>query len=126
MELIDPAASCFLVQAVNILGNYSQELPLLLPLCQLLVRDIGLEAQGQYLLPVKPKKVGWIGTVKAVTDDGLRRVLKFLMVQAIHTAKVGNPGLRADASPSKEHDAVTLLHPLAQSFQCVHLAFLPS
>lgn len=137
VELIDPFASRLLVEAVDILGDHSGELPFPLPLGKGLMGYIGLEAQRQHLLPVEAEEVFRPTLIEAVADDCLGRVFELLAVKAVHTSEIGDPRFRrvavvrppffaiqtvsaaeifntrfrAYASTRKGHNAITLRNP---------------
>ena len=60
---------------------------------------------------VKPVKLFRISPVKAVADDGFRRVLELLTVKTVDTAKIGDAAFRRDARAAEKHDVVTFGNP---------------
>ena len=80
MEFIDPLTACFLVQAVDILGHYSRQFPFLLPAGEDFVGDVGCKAVWVLLLPIKAEKILRTALIKAVADNGLRRIFKLLII----------------------------------------------
>ena len=80
MEFIHRVGSSLLMQPVNVLGHNGIQLSLLLPLRKLFVGDIGFKTKRKHLFPVKPEEIRRIAHIKTVADDGLRRVLKMLVI----------------------------------------------
>ena len=110
-----PAAG-LLVQAVDVLGNDGLQPSLLLPLGQLPVGGVGLCPGGQHLGPVKIVKLRLAAHIEAVAQDGFRRVLEFLVIQAVHAAEIRNPGFGGYPGSAEKDDAFRLCHPLPQGF----------
>ena len=50
--------------------------------------------------------------VKAVTDDPLRRVLIFLIIQSVHTAEIRYAAFRRNTGSAKEYDVVAFIDPV--------------
>ena len=120
MELIDPLAACFLVQAVDVLCYHGAEFSLLLPACKDFMGDVRFKAKGQHFFTVKAEKILRPLLIEAVADDGFRRILEFLVVQAIHAAKIRDSRFGTDSRATEEYNPIALLNPLFQSFQLFH------
>ena len=116
VQLQHLAASRLLVQAVDVLGDHGLQLPLLFPLGQLPVGGVGLGPGGQHLGPVKVVKFRLVADIEAVAEDGFRRVLELLVIQAVHTAEIRDSGLRGHSGPAEKHHVVRFRHPLPQLF----------
>ena len=146
VELIDLFAARLLVESVDILGHHRGKPPLFLPSCQHLVGNVGHKAQGQHLLPVEPEEILRSLLIKAVGDNGFRRIFKFLIVQPVHTSEIGDSGFRgvlfvrppifavqairaaeifdtafgAHARSSKGNNSVAFFYPSFQNFSFLH------
>ena len=81
------------------------ELALCFPTGQGFVGNIGFKAQGQHLCPVETEEILRILQIKAMADNGFRGILKFFMVQSVHTPEVLNSRLRADPCAGQRHHA---------------------
>ena len=115
-----------LVQPVDILGQHRPELSLLLQPRKGQMGPVGLYAVNDQLFPVEAVILLRVASEKACAENGLRRVLPLLVVQSVHTAKVGNSRFRTDSGPAKKHDVVTFGYPLSQGlYFFVHFRDLP-
>ena len=99
------------MESVDVLSHHCREFPLLLPPGQDLMGDIGFKAQRQHLLPVKPEEIRGPPLVEGVGDDGLRRIVKFLGIQAIHTAEIRDARFRAYPRAAEKDNAAALADP---------------
>ena len=104
------------MQAVDVLGHHGQELPFLLPAGQDLVGDVGLEVQGEHLLPVKAEEILRPALVKAVGNDRFGRIFELLVIQAVHAAEVRDAGLGGHARAAEEYDPPGFIDPLFECF----------
>ena len=111
MQLEDIFAACLLVQAVDVLRDDGAELARLFERGKLFVRLVRLVAEREHFFAVKAEEILRILIEKRVAQNRLRRVLKFLMVQAVCAAEIRNAGLRRYACPAEEHDIVTFGNP---------------
>ncbi len=109
VEFQDGSASRRLVEPVNILGDDRPELSLLFQPGQFLVGCVGLCVQKEHFTAVKTVKFSRVLAVETVAQDGLRRIVVLLVVQAVHASEVRNTALRGHACPAEKHDIVMLL-----------------
>ena len=100
-----PAAR-LLVEAVDVLGDDRLQPPLLLPLGQLPVGRIGLGVRRQHLGAVEVEELLRVPLKKGVAQYGLRRIPELLVIQPVHTAKVGDARLRGHTGAAEKHDVV--------------------
>ena len=110
VELQHLLAACLLMQAVDVLGDDSLQLPSGLQLRQLVVGCVGLGIGTQKLAAVKTEELLRILLIKSVTENGLRRIIILLMIQPVYTAKIRDPGLRADTGTAKKDDIIGPIH----------------
>ena len=114
VQLIDALAPGLLVQTVDVLRDDGGQMSLLLQSGEHAVRDVRLKAEREHFFAVEPVKILRIIQKEAVADDRLGRIVEFLVVQAVHTAEIGNAAFRADACAAEKHHALTLCDPAAQ------------
>ena len=94
MQLEDIFAACLLVQAVDVLRDDGAELARLFERGKLFMRLVRLIVEREHFFTVEAEKILRILIEKCVAQNRLRRVLKFLMVQAVRAAEIRNAGLR--------------------------------
>ena len=111
VQLIDVFAARLLVQAVDVLRDDGAQLARAFQLCQLLVRGVGLGLERQHLFAIKAVEILGVLIEKRMAEDRLGRVVKFLVVQAVHAAEVRDPALGTHAGAAEEHDVVTFCNP---------------
>lgn len=56
-----------------------------------------------------------MGTVKAVTQYGLRRIVVLLMVQTVHAAEVRNPTFGGDTGTAEKYNVIVGINDLCNS-----------
>ena len=123
VKLKDFPAPGRLMQPVDILGYDPGHLSFFFPFSQFQMSPVGCCLQGKHLVPVKPEKVFRFSHKKGVGEHLLRRIIVFLIVQAVHAAEVRNPALGGNARASEKNDIFSLVHPLLQKI--VFHAFPP-
>ena len=109
-----------LVQTVDVLGHHRGKPSLLLPPGKHFMGHVGRKAQRQHFFLVEPEKIFRFFQKKAVADNGFRRIIELLTVQAVHAAKVRNPRLGADPRAAEKDDVPAAFHPLLQRFYFIH------
>ena len=102
----------FLMQSVDILGNYSLEFSFFLKLRKLDVRDIRFYAIKKDLFSVKTIKLFRIFHKKRVTDDFLGRIIILLIIQSVNTAEVRDTALGRHTGSTKEYYVVAAFNHL--------------
>ena len=83
MQLIHILAASLLVEPIDVLCDHRLQFPLLLPLGQLLVGDVGFKAKGQHLLPIEFEEIGRIPLIKAVADNHLRGITPEIILSMV-------------------------------------------
>lgn len=90
--------------------------------------SIRLSFWEEHLIPVKTEEFFRMGTVKAVAQYGLRRIVVLLMVQTIHAAEVRNAAFGGDAGTAEKYNVIIGINDLLQFFdlflQIFHKLFL--
>ena len=106
MELKDLGIAGFLVQSVNILGNYGLKLALLFKVSQSLVSLVWLCIQINQILFIVVKKSLCLSVKECAGKDFFRRKSIFLlgMVKALFRAKIRDVGLCGNACASEENN----------------------
>ena len=94
MQFKDGFAARFLVQAVDVLRDNSAELACLFERSKLFVRLVRLVVEREHFFAIKAEEILRVLIEKRVAQDRLRRVVEFLVVQAVCTAEIRNAGLR--------------------------------
>ena len=112
VKLQDSLASGGLMQSIDILRDHSMHLSGTFQLRQLFMGSIRLSFWEEHLIPVKTEEFFRMGTVKAVAQYGLRRIVVLLMVQTIHAAEVRDPALGGDTGSAKKYDIVVGINDL--------------
>ena len=117
MQLVHGLAARGLMQPVNVLGDHGLQLALLFQLCQTQVCGVGLGSLYNELIAVKPVELFRVPFPEGVAENGLRRVVVFLVIQPIHTAEIRDAALGGHSRPAKKDDAAALCQNL---FQCLY------
>ena len=81
---------------------------------------IGFRFRKQHLIFIKPVKLFRISPVKAVADDGFRRIIILLIVKTVYTAKIRNSTFCGNSRTTEKYYIITLTDPL---FQQIHTLF---
>ena len=95
-----------LMQAVDVLRHHGIELAGSLQLGQLGVAAVGLGGKDNHLGAVEVEELGRMRLVKAMRQHGLGRVGKPLVIQAVHTAEIGDAARRGNTRAAKEDHAL--------------------
>src|SRR5699024_4780607 len=74
------------------------------------------------LFAVKTEEFLGVGNKKTVAEHDFRRIVKFLMVQAVDAAEIRDSALGRNARPAKKHDVAALLD---QPFQLRYHGAVP-
>ena len=106
MEFIDLFAAGCLMQAVNVLGDNSQELAFLFPLGELQVRLVGLGVERQHLIPVETEESFWLLHKEGMGQDGFRRVIILLIIESVYAAEIRDTAFRGNAGTAEEDDSM--------------------
>ena len=120
MQLVYALAARFLVQAVNVLSHDRRQLPRLLQLCQLTVGCVWLRVQTQHLFTVEIKKLRRVPHIKAVAQHFLRRIAERLVIQAVYTAKIGNPAFCGYSRSAEKHNPAAFVYHLLKLLHLCH------
>ena len=94
MQLQYLFASCGGMQPVDILRQDGIELTLLLPFRELFVRGIRLCVVAEQLVAVEAVEFPGVPQEEAVAEDRLRRIVVFLVVEAVHAPEIGDAAFR--------------------------------
>ena len=78
--------------------------------------DIGLKIQREHFFPVKAEEILRPALIKAVGNDGLRRIFELLVVKAVHAAEIRDAGFGGHAGAAEEYDPFRLIYPLFERF----------
>ena len=128
VKLQDSLTSGGLMQSIDILCYYSTYFSGTFQLCQLFMGGVRLSFWEEHLIPVKTEKFFRMGTVKAVTQYGLRRIVVLLMVQTVHAAEIRNPTFGGDTGTAEKYNVIVGINDLLQFlnlfFQIFHKLFL--
>ena len=125
MEFIDFPASGCLVEAVDILGDDSVQLAHFLQAGQHPVGRVGLGVGEEHLIVVEAVKLLGVFAVKAVAQNGFRRIIILLVVQPVHTAEIRNAALGGDAGAAKKDDVIIFFDDLDKAIGFFrHISFL--
>ena len=106
MQLQHLLTSRHLVQPVNVLGHHRFQLARRFQLGQLLMGPVGLCIQAKHFIFVKPVKFFRMIQEKGMAQNFLRRIVVFLMIQAIHAAEIRNAALRRYAGAAKKYNVI--------------------
>ena len=96
------------MEAVDVLGDDGLQLSLPLELGQTEVGRVGLCAPDDELITVKAVKLLGVRFPEGVAQDGLGRVVIFLMVEAVHAAEIRDAALGGHACTAKKDDVLAL------------------
>ena len=96
------------MEAVDVLGDDGLQLSLPLELGQTEVGRVGLCAPDDELIAVEAVKLLGVRFPEGVAQDGLGRVVVFLMVEAVHAAKIRDAALGGHACTAKKDDVLAL------------------
>ena len=102
------------METVDVLGDHGLELSRLFQLRQFPVGGVGLRPLDEHFFPIKPVEFPGVLGKEGVTENGLRGIGVGLVIQAVHTAEVGDSAFRGDPGPAEKDDVVTLVDPLLQ------------
>ena len=115
MELQHIFATCFLMQAVNILSDDCCQLSLLLQTSKGKVCRIWFCIRINHFIKIKVIKLLGITHEKSMTQHGLRgKAIFFLLINSLITAEVGDIGFRADTRSPEKHDSLTVFDDFSQ------------
>ena len=114
VKLQDSLASGGLMESIDILRDHSTHLSGMFQLRQLFMGGVRLSFWEEHLIPVKTEKFFRMGTVKAVAQYGLRRIVVLLMVQTVHAAEVRNPAFGGDAGTAEKYNVIVGINDLLQ------------
>ena len=109
-----------LVQPVDILGNDRFQLPFLFPLRQLIMRLIGRSFKTNQFIPVKPVEFFRFIPIKGMAQYRFRRIIIFLVIQAVHASEIRYPALRGHPGPTEKYNIIAACYPLFQLFYLIH------
>ena len=112
VKLIHCFAARRLMKPVDVLGDHRAELPGPLQLRQLLVGGVGPGIGAEHFVPVKAVKIPGAPGKIGVAEDGLRRLVVFLAVQAVHAAEIGDAALGGHPRTAEKNDVVAFANPL--------------
>ena len=128
VKLQDSLASGGLMQSIDILRDHSTHLSGTFQLRQLFMGGVRLSFWEEHLIPVKTEEFFRMGTVKAVAQYGLRRIVVLLMVQTIHASEVRNTAFSRDAGTAEKYNVIVSINDFLQFFdlflQIFHKLFL--
>ena len=82
---------------------------------------VGLGPGEEQLFSVEVEEFLRVLLIKGVAQHDLRGIGKLLVIEAVHTAEVGDARLGAHAGASKKHDVVAAVDPRLQLFQMGHV-----
>ena len=108
------------MEAVDVLGDHRLQLSCLLQLGQLFVGVVGPGLKGEHLIPIEAEESLRAAHKVGVTQNRLRRLAVFLVIQSVHAAEVRHAALSGDACPAKKDNILALVDPLLQLFQFFH------
>ncbi len=106
MQLEHVFASGSLVQTVDVLRDDGGQLARPLQLRQLAVRRVGLCVQSEHFVLIKTVKFLRLRHKERMTEDGLRRIIIFLIVQTVDTAEVRDSAFRRHARTAEKDNPV--------------------
>ena len=72
------------------------------------------------VIDVKPEEIRRIIQIKTMANDLLGRIVEFLIIKPVYTAKVRYSRFSADTSSTEENNSLTLRYPLFQYIQLSH------
>ena len=93
MQLKHVFAARRLMQPVDVLGDYGLQLALGLQPGQAQMGRVGPGVFHNELIPIELVKLLGVLFKKRMRENGFGRVVVFLMIQAIHTAEIGDAAL---------------------------------
>ena len=116
VQFIDELASGCLMEPVDILSHDTDQFSFLFPGSQLHMRSIGFCIERKHLIPVKLEKLLRLCYKECMGQDLLRRIVIFLVIQAVHTAKIGYSAFGGYTGPAEEYDAAAFVYQFLQFF----------
>ena len=108
------------METVNILCDDGLDLARLFLLGKPQVGLVGLGIGGNHLVAVEAVELLSVGFIVAVAQHSLGRHGVFLVIQAIHTAEIGDTRLGGHARAAKKDDVVALGNHSAELVDIVH------
>ena len=116
VQLVHRFAARRLMQTVNVLGDHSPQLTLLLQLCQPQMGSVGFCVLYDQLIAVKTVKLLRVFLPEGMAEDGFGRVIVFLVVQPVHAAEIRDAALCGYARAAEKDDAAAFCNDV---FQCL-------
>ena len=112
VQLVHHLAARRLVQTVDVLRYNGTALALAFPLGQLEVSRIRLCIKSQHFRPIEAIKLLSFAQKERVAENGLRRVVVFLVVQPVHRAEIRDAALGRYARTAEKDNVVAAVDPL--------------
>ena len=114
MQLIDGAAARLLMQAIDVLGDDRLQLSRLLQSGQRDVRRIRRRIRIKHFIAVEAVEFLRILQEKRMTDDGFRRNLVFLMLEAVRTPEIRNAAFGGYSGSPEKYNTAARVDPRVQ------------
>lgn len=82
---------------------------------------VGLFVKAKHFVSVKPVKFFGAFLKKAVAQNQLGRIIIFLIIKTVNTAKIRNPAFGAHACTAKKHNSSAFVNNALKLFKITHI-----